>query len=206
MNTTSWWRWKSPDHRIPEHRTIVVVDMTGSGSWHNQVQLRARAALTESVRAALRGAGIPRHSVAVEDRGDGMILLFPATVPKVVILDPAIRLLAEGMNAHNTTSGDPRIRLRLSVHAGEVHRHGRGWAGSDLNTACRLVNAGPLYDLLRRHPDTDLALVLSDLIYQGTARHHYRDIDPATYHSISVQAKELNATAWLTAMRTTATW
>jgi class 3 adenylate cyclase len=204
MNRTSWWRWKSIDPRVPEHRTIVVVDMAGSGSWHNQVQLRARAALTAAVRAALRGAGIPRHSVAVEDRGDGMILLFPATVPKVAILDPAIRLLAERIHAHNVTSGDPRIRLRLSVHAGEVHRHGRGWAGTDLNTACRLVNAAPLYDLLREDPGTDLAMVLSDLIYQGTARHHYRDIDPAGYDRVSVQAKELTTTAWLTARRTAA--
>lgn len=47
---------------------------------------------------------------------------------KVSILDPAIRLLAERVHAHNTTSEDPR--LRLSVHAGEVHRHGRGWAGA----------------------------------------------------------------------------
>jgi hypothetical protein len=38
-------------------------------------------------------------------------------------------------------------------------------------------------------------VVLSDLIYQGTARHHYRDIDPAAFHPVPIRVKELSTTA-----------
>lgn len=184
--------------RGPEHRSMVVIDIAGSAQWHNEAQLSARAALKTAIRAAVRQTGIAWTSLAVEDRGDGMILLVAASVSKVDVIDPLIPHLAVAIREHNAAT-DPafRIRLRVAVHAGEVHRDANGWVGSDLNTACRLVNSAPLYQELRRSPQTDLVLIVSDLIYQGVVRHHYRDIDPASYLPVHVLAKETNTHAWL---------
>lgn len=149
-----------------------------------------------AVRRAVRAAGIT--DLAIEDRGDGMILLIPATVSKVDILDPVIPRLAHELHTHNVKV-DPelRIRLRVAVHAGEVHRDPHGWVGSDLNTACRLVNSEPLYQQLQATPDRPLALIVSNLIYHGVVRHHYRTIDPTTYTPIRVISKEVDTVAWL---------
>jgi hypothetical protein len=176
----------------------MVLDIAGSARWHNQDQLRARATLAAAIQSAVRAAGVTMADLAIEDRGDGMILLIPPTVSKVDILDPIVPRLAERLHRHNATAeSQRRIQLRVAIHAGEIHRDPHGWVGTDLITACRLVNAEPLYQLLDRNPRADLVLLVSDLIYQGVVRHGYRGIDPADYTQVNVVAKEVRTLAWL---------
>jgi hypothetical protein len=179
-----------------EHRSIIVVDIAGSGRWHNQALLRARDVLTAAIHSGLDTAGIAR--AAIEHTGDGMILLIPARVSKVDLLDPVIPTIAEHIRVYNTTVAAPlRIQLRIAVHAGEVHRDPHGWVGTDLITTCRLVDGEPLYQELRRPAQPDVAVVVSDLIYQAVVRHHYRGIDPGDYTPTHIQVKETDTLAWL---------
>lgn len=184
--------------RGPEHKSIVVLDMAGFGRWDNRAQLRARTLLNAAVRAAFSAAGIGWSRLAVEDRGDGMIVFVPATVSKADLLDPFVPVLAAliGMLGHDSLPFH-RIRVRIALHCGEVHRDDHGWAGADVNLACRLVNAEAAYRCLREHPDADLVLVVSAVIYDGIVRHGYRTIDPAAYRPIRVVAKEVDAAAWI---------
>jgi hypothetical protein len=184
--------------RGPEHRSIMVIDTAGSAKWHNQAQLQAREVLSAAVRAAFRHAGIEWANLAAEDRGDGMILLVPASVSKLDLLDPVVPRLAQAIGEHNAAV-DPafRIRLRIAVHAGELHHDQTGWVGSDLNTACRLVNGEAAYEQLNRRPEADLVLVVSELIYHGVVRHRYRDIDPSSYRPVVVRYKEVDTRAWI---------
>jgi hypothetical protein len=184
--------------RGPQYRLLVVIDITGSARWHDQAQLRAREVLRAAIHTAVRRARIGWADIALEDRGDGLVMLISPNVSKVDILDPVVPQLAQALRAHNATvAAELRIRLRVSFHAGEVHRDTHGWAGSDLNTAFRLVDGPPLYQRLAHAPDADLVLVVSDPIYQGVVRHHYRAIDPATYTLVQVSVKEVNIPAWL---------
>jgi hypothetical protein len=82
------------------------------------------------VRAAFRAAGVGWWRLAVEDRGDGTIVLVLPTVSKVDLLDPMIPGLAAALRDYNmATEPACRMRLRVSVHAGEIHRDARGWVG-----------------------------------------------------------------------------
>jgi hypothetical protein len=177
---------------------ILVIDMVDSARWNDRAQLHARAALGDMARIAFRAARITPHKLVVEDRGDGMIVLLPATVSKVNLLDTVIPVLSAALREHNAMADPvPRIRLRMAIHAGEV-LHGRfGWVGADLNLTCRLVNSQPLYQELTRRPHTDLVLVVSDVIHHGVIRHGYHGIDPATYTPIHVAVKETNVQAWM---------
>ncbi|WP_367130290.1 hypothetical protein [Saccharothrix sp. HUAS TT1] len=183
---------------VPEHRSFLVVDTVGSGRWDDPTRLRACALVREVVRAAFRAAGVAWWRLAVEDRGDGLIVLAPPSVSKVDLIDPVLPRLAEGLRRHNAST-DPaaRVRLRVAVHAGEVIRTAFGWVGADLNRVCRLVDGAPLRRELDRRPDADLALVVSDVIHDGVVRHGYRRIDPTRYTPVRVVLKELDARAWL---------
>jgi class 3 adenylate cyclase len=184
-----------PEGRL-EHRSIIVIDIAGSGRWHNRELLLAREVLTAAVHTALHDAGITKP--AIEHTGDGMILLFPAHISKIDLLDPVIPSIAEHIGTHNATANKaPHIQLRMAVHAGEVHRDPNGWVGTDLITTCRLVNGKPLYQELRRPPHPNLVVVVSDLIYQAVVRHHYRGIDPADYTPTHIHVKETATLAWL---------
>jgi hypothetical protein len=179
-----------------EHRSIIVVDIAGSGRWHNQALLRARNVLTTAVHSGLSAARVTR--AFIEHCGDGMILLIPARVSKIDLLDPVIPTIADHIRAYNTTV-DPslRIQLRVAVHAGEMHRDPHGWVGTDLVTTCRLVNGEPLYEELRHPAQPDVVVVVSDLIYQAVVRHSYRGIDPGEYIPTHIQVKETATLAWL---------
>jgi class 3 adenylate cyclase len=176
--------------------SILVVDMLGSGRWHNPDQLRARSALAIAVRSAFHAAGIAWSHLVVEDRGDGMIVLVPATVSKVDLLDPVVPALVAAIHRHNADE-EPHIRLRVALHAGEVHHDAYGWAGSDLNAACRLVNDTAVYGSLTSHPRSDVVFVVSDVIYDGVVRHGYRSVDPAAYVPVDAAVKEFRARAWV---------
>jgi class 3 adenylate cyclase len=196
----SCFRWRQ--RRVwacgPQHWSIVVIDIAGFGRWPNGGQLLARTVLRTAVRTALHAARVPRAKLAIEDRGDGMIVLVPASVSKADLLDPMIPRLATVLGRHNELA-DPgdRIRVRVAVHAGEVHRDTVGWVGTDLNTACRLVNGDAVYARLRRFPAADLVLVVSEAIHQGVVRHGYRRIDPETYSPVRITHKETNVPAWI---------
>jgi class 3 adenylate cyclase len=178
--------------RGPEHRSALVVDIAGFGRWHDPQQILARDVLTTAVRTGFRTAGVRWSDLAVQDRGDGMLVLVPAYVSKVDILDPVIPRLAAMIRQHNARN-TPHIRIRVSLHAGEVHRDAHGWVGSDVNTACRLADADPVREKLIAHG----VLVVSDLIYQGVVRHGYRRVDPDSFTPVEVDEKEVRTRAWV---------
>jgi class 3 adenylate cyclase len=182
----------------PEYRSIVVIDMAGSGRWDDCAQLRSREALDVLVRAALRNAGIEWGELVAEDRGDGMILLVPPNVSKVDLLGPLVPALAAGLREYNSVVGEKlRIRLRAAIHAGEVLRGPSGWVGTDMYLACRLVNSAPLYQELVRSPEADLVVAVSQAMHDAVVRHGYPGIDQAAYSPVRVVAKEVETTAWL---------
>ncbi len=184
-------------HIDPEHRSIVVVDVAGSSRWDDLTQLDARVRLDAAVRAAFRAARVPRHGLVVQDRGDGMLVLVPATVSKAVLLDPVVPHLDAALRRHNGSVGpDRRIRVRVAVHAGEVLHGPCGWIGADLNLACRLVDSPPLYRALARAPHADVAVVVSETIHRAVVRHRHRGVDPAAYRPVDVVLKEVRTRAW----------
>lgn len=198
MHTTLLFGKRTLKRGVPQHRSILVIDVSGFGRLDNRMQLNLRAVLGASVRAAFRAAGVAWFRLAVEDRGDGMIVLVPARVSKLDLLDPVLPRLTAAVRAYNASAGTTaRIRLRVSLHAGEVLRDAAGWVGADVNLACRLVNGEPVYQRLRADDGADVVLVVSDLIYQGVVRHGYREVDPGRFTPVRVLAKEVDVTAWL---------
>lgn len=182
----------------PQYQLIVVIDTFGSSRWDDRTQLRARTLLDEIVQAAFRAGGIAWHKIVTEDRGDGMILLIPATVPKTHLLDSVVPHLSAVLRKCNQLNRQaPRIRLRVAVHAGEVLRGSFGWVGTDLNLTFRLVNSRPVNRVFAQRPDTDLVLIASEPIYRAVVRQGYRSIDPSHYTPVHVSVKEVRARAWV---------
>ncbi|HEV7651701.1 MAG TPA: hypothetical protein VGP26_26405 [Actinophytocola sp.] len=190
--------FRSAEERGPLYRSMMVLDVAGFGRLHNRAQLGVRTALNDALRSAFRGTGVRWSALAVEDRGDGGIILAPPTVSKLDLLDPVIPNLAAAIREHNAAADpDQRFRLRVSVHAGEVHRDATGWAGTDLNVACRLVSSAAVCRYLLQRPGVDLLLVVSDAVYQAVVPHGYRRIRPASYEPVHIAIKELNTRAWV---------
>ena len=124
------------------HRTIVAVDVEGFGDWHrtNPHQVAVREGLYRVLRQALRAATIPWSDCYHEDRGDGILILAPPEVAKSVFVESLPDQLVEGLREHNSTHPAPeQIRLRMALHAGELHHDDHGVTGASVNLTFRLL-------------------------------------------------------------------
>ena len=184
------------DQSLAVHRTIVVVDVEGFGDHRrtNRDQVAIRDGLYRALRDAFGRAGIAWDDCRHEDRGDGVFVLVPAEVPKGLLPEALPSALVTALRAHNGAHPGPeRIRLRMALHAGEVHYDEHGVTAAAVNLAFRLLDAGALKAALASSPGV-LAVIASSWFYEEVVRHS--GAAPA-YRPVEVTVKETTTTGWI---------
>jgi hypothetical protein len=174
----------------PVHRSILAVDIEKSTSplRTNPIKEELRRLVYRLLVKAMAGAGIQdRHCDPFEDRGDGVLaLIHPADeVPKTLLFNPLVPMLSQMLSDYNRSLPERErarreLRLRVVVHAGEIHRDGNGYFGEELDVACRLLDAPRLKRCLRQVL-APLVLVASEDLYWSIVRHHYDGICHETF-------------------------
>jgi hypothetical protein len=185
------------DQRLAVHRTIVVVDVEGFGDRRrtNRHQLAVREGLYRAMREAFHRAGISWADCGHEDRGDGVFILVPADVPKGLFVELLPFALVAALRAHNDTHpGQERIRLRMALHAGEVHYDEHGVTAASINLAFRLLEAGELKATLAGSQGV-LAVITSSWFFEEVVRHSAAD--SAAYRRVRVDVKESKTSGWI---------
>ncbi|WP_405881829.1 hypothetical protein OG762_26395 [Streptomyces sp. NBC_01136] len=182
------------------HRWIVVLDIENFSPRPDPVQRRVRAAMYEVLDGAMERAGLMAADTVVEDRGDGVLMLISSSVSPLLIAGPLVRELDEELaQKANMLNEAHALRFRVALHQGLVTRDPRGWSGDAVNTACRLVDAQPLRDVLTAAPSARMVFAVSDQTYQGVIRHGHRGIDPAAYLPYGFTTKHGEAiSSWIT--------
>ena len=147
------------------------------------------------MRGAFGRAGIPWDDCGREDRGDGVFILVPAEVPKALLVEALPPALVAVLRAHNGAHPDPeRIRLRMALHAGEVHYDEHGVTAAAVTLAFRLLDAGALKAALASSPGV-LAVIASSWFFEEVVRHSRADT--AAYRRVEVDVKETTTTGWI---------
>src|SRR6185312_17044715 len=142
---------------LPHYRAILALDIERSTSRSNPVKAELRNKTYELFEAALRKAGIStRHRDRFIDRGDGILsLIHPVDqVPKALVLNRAIPLLSRLLADYNDSlprfsQPERQLRIRVVMHAGEVHYDANGCFGEALDIAFRLIDAVPVKKALQ---------------------------------------------------------
>lgn len=187
-----------PPLRPSVHRTILVIDVErfGDARRTNPHQVIVRDALYRVVQRALAKAGISWAACRHEDRGDGMLVLASAEIPKALFVDTVPDVVAAGLRQHNQRHPvEEQIRLRMALHAGEVQFDRHGVTSAAVNHTFRLVDAQQLRTALARSPGA-LALITSRWFFEDVVRHS-AIVDPATFRPVWVAAKETSTAAWI---------
>jgi Tfp pilus assembly protein PilF len=180
------------------HRSILVVDVAefGDSRRTNTHQMAVRKGLYSALESVFAEAGVPWQDCHHEDRGDGVLVLVPPEVPKSSLAETLPLTLAAMLRNHNLHHRtEEHIRLRLALHAGEVHYDDYGVVGSAVNHAFRLLNARPLKQALAASPGL-LALISSAWFYEEVIRHN-PESRPDTYRRVRVAVKETDTSAWI---------
>jgi hypothetical protein len=182
-----------------QHCVLFAVDIaqfTGEGR-DDEVQLALREALYRLLIESFEGSGIPWRACVHEDRGDGVIVIIPAHMPTITVVDPLIEQIRARLRKHNRLSSSvAQVRLRLAVHIGEVYRDGYGLAGKAVNDLFRILDAPDLRQAVQSS-ETGLALIVSDYVYQSVIHGGPGNADPAAYAEVTVKVKQFQARAWL---------
>ncbi|WP_206795296.1 hypothetical protein [Amycolatopsis sp. MtRt-6] len=173
----------TPAQHVPLHRAMVAVDIEGSTTRTNPARARLRTVLFELLDEAFLAGGITKkHRDGFVDRGDGALCLVRPVdqAPKPVLLTTVVPTLAELLEKHAESHPELAFRLRVAVHAGEVHYDNRGPYGEDVDIVCRFVDAREL----KRHLSitaAPLVLVISPEMHRSVVRHGYPGIDDTAY-------------------------
>lgn len=180
------------------HRTILVVDVSAFGDQRrtNLDQLTVRRGLYEALRQALGEAGVPWDDCDHEDRGDGVLVVIPSTVAKSLLVEKLPDRLVAALRAYN--AGRPEnecIRLRLSLHAGEIHYDEHGVTGRSVNLAFRLLDAAEFKHAHDR--STGLLGMITSTWFFDEVVWHSATAERDTYRRIRVVAKETDTDAWI---------
>ncbi|HEU5469092.1 MAG TPA: hypothetical protein VFV67_00450 [Actinophytocola sp.] len=170
----------------PSHRTIIVMDVENSTARTNPGRAQIRRAMYELIEIASRMSGVTSENRdPLVDRGDGVIMLIHPVdrLPKTMLLSRFIPCLARLLADHNRRNPNVGFRLRIAMHAGEVHFDHWGPFGESVDLACRLVDAAEFRAWLRMRR-APLALVVSDDVYSTMVNHGYKGIEALFFHRV----------------------
>lgn len=145
---------------------------------------------------ALADVGINPADVPRQPRGDGSIRALPGDIAKEVITDQFVEALRRVILDYDADC-DPEesIRVRLSLHAGDVIEGDGEWAGQPVIVASRLVDSALIKRVLAAATGSPLALIVSTGWYDAVVKEgHASD---AGYQEVWVQEKTFADAAWV---------
>jgi tetratricopeptide (TPR) repeat protein len=180
------------------HRTVFAVDVEGFGDQRRAGihQVAVRDGLYRALEKAFSASGIPWTDCHREDRGDGVFVLAPPHVPKALFTESLPAHLAGALREHNVLHcPEAQIRLRVALHAGEIHLDGHGATGKSVNLTFRLLEASELKSTLARAPGV-LAMIVSSWFFDEVVQNSPAS-NPAAFRRVEVAVKETAAIAWI---------
>ncbi|MGW2423648.1 hypothetical protein ACWC0C_31100 [Streptomyces sp. NPDC001709] len=182
----------------PVSRTMLLLDIERYSDRDDVEQAYLRRVLYDIADRALDHAGIDETRRLRADRGDSVMELIDADASVPALLRALLTEVPAQLHGYNRlASSSAQIRLRGVVATGyvAVDEHG-GWVGSDLNHACRLLDAPLLRTALRERAD-GFALCVSEGVHTGIVRHDHHGIRADDFHAVTLAGKNGPLRAWL---------
>jgi len=176
---------------------LMAVDIVGfNGSRRDDdIQMYVHKSLYEMLQVAFDRSDVPWSSCFHEDRGDGVLVVVPPTIPvaELVTIPSKLRFL---LRLHNRVSCDEaHIQLRVAAHIGPVHHDGHGFVGHDVSLLFRLLSARSLRRMLSES-DAEVAFITSGYLYDNVICRRPSLVDLALFQRLPVRVKETRTWAW----------
>ena len=178
---------------------LIAIDIAGYGHPDRiePVQAHLRAVLYRLLQTAIERCDVGFDACMHKDQGDGVIVVLPPGVSMTVAAGQFVDEMHDGLRAHNQVSDVPaKLRLRVALHAGEIHADRYGLIGSAIVHLTRLLNAGEVKHVLAKS-SAPMVVVASGQLYHDVIRHGWDRVNPCEYAPIEIQNKETTTRAWI---------
>lgn len=183
-----------------ENCTVLLTDIVGSTAAHRTAADRRtiREAIYEIVPAAVEKAGIPWNECHHEGRGDGILVVFPSTVPTKQVVHLVHAYVTDGLRRHNATARrGARFKQRNAVDVGSVESDTAGVDGRVISNAARLIDQRTFRRRLAAASFANpVGLIVSDHVYLDSIKPYPESVPSAEYKKINGRVKEYEFTAW----------
>ncbi|MFE6281354.1 hypothetical protein [Streptomyces sp. NPDC057877] len=186
-----------PPARPPHRRLCLAVDVEHYSRLDTRTQSAVQSGLVRMLDEAAASTGLDRASWKRQPQGDLEFAVLPEATPEDAVLGPFVHHLAVRLRDRNARPAAPRVRLRLAVDSGVVADAALGHAGPAPVAVARFVNAPQLRNVLAALTAADLAVMVSDRLYQDVVRSGRPDLDPAQYVRAHVRVKEFGGYGWI---------
>jgi hypothetical protein len=180
------------------HASMVLVDVEKFGDpvRTDADQLQVRDGMYGALKTAFGDAEIPWERCVVGDRGDGAMILVPADVSKNRLVSMLPMPLVAAIKEHNAhRQPQARMRLRMALHAGEVHHDEHGQTSDSLNFAFRMLDSAEARLALASSVGV-LMIIVSEWFHRNVVRHD-PSAAPGAYRPVRFLSKETSARAWI---------
>lgn len=182
-------------------RFLVGVDGKGYGPRSARHQQVFQERLVELLNDAADRAGIDRPRWDILSGGDGEMAVLPPDIDLAAVVGSFIRFLNIRLAENNDDSSPgTQIRLRVAMHSGVLVESAYDYAGEAPTTLSRLLNS----DLARQALDAastvdgaDLALVVSEPVYQKVVLSGFGGLRPLQFRKVTVDNKTYSGTAYV---------
>ncbi|KEF22075.1 hypothetical protein DF18_01720 [Streptomyces rimosus] len=186
-----------PQDVIPRRRLCLAADMEQYSRLDTRSQSAVQADLVRLLDEAATMTGLDRSAWARQPQGDQEFAVLPVATPDAIVLGPFVHHLVTRLSALNARLDAPRVRLRLAVDTGVAVDAALGQAGPAPVAVARYVNAPQLRAALAALTSADLAVIVSDRLYQDVVRFGRPDLDPTQYVQAHVRVKEFGGYGWI---------
>jgi hypothetical protein len=175
-------------------RLGFVVDVVGFGRRDAEEKADLQQRLDKLVSQVVADLGADRAGTLSSDAGDSRLMFLPVGVDSARVLPAMISAMTERLSRDNRRYRD-RMRLRMSVGTGLVGTGPLGFTGELVVDLHRLVDCAVLREAVRDHQDVDLAMLVSQALYDDVIRPGH--LASSGFTRVAVTVKEFNAPAWL---------
>ncbi|MEV2250725.1 hypothetical protein AB0I94_09135 [Streptomyces sp. NPDC050147] len=186
-----------PPVGLPHRRLCLAVDVEQYSRLDTLMQSAVQSELVRMLDEAAALTGLDRAAWMRQPQGDLEFAVLPEATPEHAVLGPFVHHLAVRVGDRNTCPAAQRVRLRMAVDTGMVATAALGHAGPAPVAVARYVNAPQLKAVLATLTAADLAVIVSDRLYQDIVRSGRRGLDPTQYVRAHVRVKEFGGYGWI---------
>ncbi|MGW4379418.1 hypothetical protein [Kitasatospora sp. NPDC004531] len=162
-----------------------------------RAQSAVQADLVRLLDEAAALTGLDRAAWDRQPQGDLEFAVLPESTPEATVLGPFVHHLAACLRARNARPSSARMRLRVALDSGLTNSAALGHAGHTPVAVARFVNAPQLKAVLNALASADLAVIVSDSLYQDIVRSGRHSLDPGQYVRANVRVKDFGGYGWI---------
>ncbi|MFD5624559.1 hypothetical protein [Streptomyces yangpuensis] len=186
-----------------QRRLCLIVDVEKYSGRSHRAQMRVQDGVAQALDYACERGGVRRQGCALQDRGDGQLLLLPAGVDEAKAVPGLVRGLRDMLPVLNARAADDeQIRLRAALAQGSVERAPLGFVAWSVELASRLLDSAELRTALAESADSDMALIVSADLYSDTFATGAGGLTGSAFRPVRVDIpeKRFSSDAWISVL------